>query len=60
MRDFFEMGGYAEFLWPAYGITVAALIINVMSARRALARARREAARRCQLEDTEGDRSGAA
>jgi len=46
MSEFLAMGGYAAFLWPAYLVTVIALIANVISARRALHHARREAARR--------------
>jgi heme exporter protein CcmD len=39
------MGGYAAFVWPAYAVTLAAVVLNVVWARRALARAV-EAARR--------------
>ena len=40
------MGGYARYLWPAYGITFAVVLLNVVWARRLLARARAEARRR--------------
>ncbi len=26
MAEFFHMGGYASFVWPAWGITAAAII----------------------------------
>lgn len=45
MREFFDMGGYAAFVWPSYAITFAVIGLNVFWARRALARAE-EAARR--------------
>jgi heme exporter protein D len=46
MRAFLDMGGYAAFVWPAYAVTFAVVILNVIWARRALALARAEARRR--------------
>ena len=46
MSAFFDMGGYAAYLWPAYAVTLAVIGLNVYWARRALARARAEAWRR--------------
>ncbi len=46
MTAFLRMGGYAQYLWPAYGIAFAVLILNIVWARRSLARARLEARRR--------------
>lgn len=34
MQEFFAMGGYAAFVWPAFGITTAVLVLNVVTARR--------------------------
>jgi heme exporter protein D len=34
MMQFLEMGGYAAYVWPAYGITLATLLVNVWWARR--------------------------
>lgn len=51
LTAFLRMGGYAEYLWPAYGITFAVVILNIVSARRALARARAEARRRLAVQD---------
>ena len=28
MSQFFSMGGYAQFVWPAYGISLLLLVIN--------------------------------
>ncbi|NDE01565.1 MAG: heme exporter protein CcmD [Gammaproteobacteria bacterium] len=46
MSDFFSMGGYALFLWPAYAVTLLAIVVNVYTARRDLQSARMEARRR--------------
>jgi heme exporter protein CcmD len=46
MRQFLDMGGYAAFVWPAYAITLAVIVLNIVWARRALARSRAEARRR--------------
>ena len=50
MRAFFDMGGYAAFVWPAYAVTLAVMILNIMWARRALARSREEARRRLHMQ----------
>ena len=34
MSGFLEMGGYAAYVWPAYGITLLVLVLNIWSARR--------------------------
>lgn len=46
MSEFFSMGGYALFLWPAYAVTLLAIVINVYTARRDLEQARADARRR--------------
>ena len=40
MTTFFEMGGYAVFVWPAYGISVVTLAALVASTLRAYRRAK--------------------
>jgi heme exporter protein D len=30
VNEFLNMGGYARFVWPAYGLTAAVLIANVV------------------------------
>jgi len=39
MKEFFAMGGYAAYVWTAYGITAAVIGINVWSAQRRYRRA---------------------
>jgi heme exporter protein CcmD len=46
MNEFLAMGGYAGYVWPAFGLTVAVLALNIWSARRAYELARRDALRR--------------
>jgi len=50
MRAFIDMGGYAAFVWPAYAVTFAVVLLNIFWARRALARSRAEARRRLQMQ----------
>ncbi|HEX5048677.1 MAG TPA: heme exporter protein CcmD [Gammaproteobacteria bacterium] len=49
MTQFLAMGGYAAYVWTAYGITLLVLVLNVAAARRshrgALRRARELAGR---------------
>ncbi|HEU4620334.1 MAG TPA: heme exporter protein CcmD [Gammaproteobacteria bacterium] len=33
--DFLQMGGYAAYVWSAYGITLAVILFNIWAARRA-------------------------
>lgn len=46
MSRFFDMGGYAAFVWPAYAVTFIVVFLNIVWARRSLARSRAEARRR--------------
>jgi len=55
MAEFFAMGGYAGFVWPAYGASVLTLAIAVITSLRAHAKAR-ENVRRLELEIGEGDK----
>lgn len=50
MSAFFAMGGYATFVWPAYGITIAALALAIILTIRA-----HKAAKRA-LSNLEGNR----
>jgi len=43
MSEFFNMGGYAFYVWGAFGITTLVLIIEVMSVRSRRRRALEEA-----------------
>ncbi len=38
MIRFLDMGGYAPYVWSAYGITLLVIVLNVWSARRARVR----------------------
>ena len=55
MAEFFAMGGYAGFVWPAYAATVLTLSAAVVMCLRAHAKAR-ENVRRLELEIGEGDK----
>jgi heme exporter protein CcmD len=50
--EFFAMGGYARYVWPSYALVAAAIILNIVWARRALQRARTEARRRVAMKDS--------
>lgn len=39
--EFFAMGGYGFYVWGSFGVTAAALLVEVLLARRRLATARR-------------------
>ena len=54
MSAFLAMGGYAAFVWPSYVVTVTVIVLNVVWARRLLARSLTEARRRL---DITGERS---
>jgi heme exporter protein CcmD len=40
------MSGYAAYVWPSVGLTLALLVMNIVQARRSLERAKAEARRR--------------
>ncbi|RKZ83499.1 MAG: heme exporter protein CcmD [Candidatus Parabeggiatoa sp. nov. 1] len=31
MKEFFDMGGYAFFVWTSYGLTLVVLVANLIS-----------------------------
>ena len=51
MANFFAMGGYAVFVWPAYAITIVVLSAAIALSLQAYAQARRTVR---QLEEEEG------
>jgi heme exporter protein CcmD len=53
MSQFFNMGGYAVFVWPAYAVTLGAIVLNIVWARRVLARSRADARRRLAMRGEE-------
>ena len=52
--EFLDMGGYAEFVWPAYLITAAVLIANLLLPRIRHRRQRESLAARVQKGPTAG------
>jgi heme exporter protein D len=50
---FLDMGGYAAFVWPSYGITLLIVALNIYLAQRRLAQAREEARRRIAMRGEE-------
>ena len=40
MSEFFAIGGYANYVWPAFGITAIVLMVNLLAARRQLRQTR--------------------
>jgi heme exporter protein CcmD len=58
LNDFFDMCGYAGYLWPSYILTFIVVVLNVVWARRLLARSREEARRRLAMRA--GTEAGAA
>lgn len=55
MAEFFAMGGYAVYIWPAYGASLLTLVLAVVLSLRAHAKAR-ENVRRLELELGEGEK----
>jgi heme exporter protein D len=53
VSEFLNMGGYAAYVWPSYGLTLAVIILNIVWARRLLARSREEARRRLAMRGEE-------
>ena len=55
MAEFFAMGGYAAFVWPAYAASLITLTTAIVLSLRAHAKAR-ENVRRLELEIGEGEK----
>jgi heme exporter protein CcmD len=53
VSEFLSMGGYAVYVWSAYGLTVIVIVWNIIGARRLLARSREEARRRLAMRGEE-------
>jgi heme exporter protein CcmD len=49
VSTFFDMGGYAAYVWPAYAVTFAVVGLNIVWARRLLKRSRKEALHRLAI-----------
>ena len=67
MENFFDMGGYAAFIWPAFGVTfvvmagmVIATLLPLRSRQRELARLEAAGARRVRgAQASSGEQRGA-
>ncbi|GAI22904.1 unnamed protein product, partial [marine sediment metagenome] len=53
VSEFLNMGGYAAYVWPAYGLTLVVIVWNIIGARRLLARSREDARRRLEMRGEE-------
>jgi heme exporter protein D len=49
LSEFFDMGGYAAYVWPSYALTLIVVVLNIVWARRLLAKSREEARRRLAM-----------
>ncbi|RPI16808.1 MAG: heme exporter protein CcmD [Lysobacterales bacterium] len=50
LQDFFQMGGYAGYVWSAYGLTALVLVLNWVGARRREATEQESARRRTRTD----------
>jgi heme exporter protein CcmD len=48
MTEFFEMGGYGKYLWPAFVLGFGVVVLNLVLALNSLTRAKQEARRRME------------
>jgi heme exporter protein D len=53
LHEFLTMGGYAVYVWPAYGIVAVVMVANVVTARRRHRRALEALQRRVELNGRE-------
>ena len=49
MSEFFDMGGYGRYLWPAFALGFGIVILNVVLALNSLASAKQDARRRLEI-----------
>jgi heme exporter protein CcmD len=49
MSEFFDMGGYGRYVWPAFALGFGIVILNVVLALNALASAKQDARRRLEV-----------
>jgi heme exporter protein D len=55
LSDFFDMGGYAAYVWTSYALTFGVVVLNIVWARRLLDRSRKEARRRLAMRAEGGE-----
>ena len=49
MTEFFAMGGYGKYLWPAFVLGFGIVVLNLVLALNSLAAARKDARRRMEM-----------
>lgn len=49
MNEFFEMGGYGKYLWPAFALGFGVVVLNLMLAVNSLTAAKQEARKRLEM-----------
>ncbi len=49
MSEFFSMGGYGRYLWPAFALGFGIVILNMVLAVRSLNAAKQQARRRLEM-----------
>jgi heme exporter protein CcmD len=49
VNEFLDMGGYGQYLWPAFLLGFGVVLLNLVLALRALASAKRDARRRMEM-----------
>jgi heme exporter protein CcmD len=49
VSEFFDMGGYGRYLWPAFALGFGIVILNVVLALNSLASAKQDARRRLEM-----------
>jgi len=50
LQEFLRMGGYAGYVWTAYGLTALVLLLNWIAARRSESREQESARRRSRAD----------
>ena len=49
MNEFFEMGGYGKYLWPAFALGFGVVILNLVLALNSLSSAKQDARKRIEM-----------
>jgi heme exporter protein CcmD len=55
VAEFLDMGGYARYVWTAFGLTTVVLVGNYLAARRRYATTRQRLARKLARQLAAGD-----
>jgi heme exporter protein CcmD len=49
MSEFFDMGGYGKYLWPAFALGLGVVVLNLVLALNSLASAKQDARKRMEM-----------